>query len=201
MKNKLSRKGSKKVTPSLDESWDDFEPVPTKRSQRISKSQPAAKVPEKSSKSQERLTSTEEVSPAESEAVANNSEHRTSSGKECPFCQKEFPKNVTVARRNAHLKVCGIQKGLKPEDLLKVRRLEEKQAAEWADLGLPKPPYKSTHGISNVAKRKKANGKTHSTGAADHEGKAWGRLVVVTNMPCQEGGVFHIRWEVCIGQV
>ena len=63
---------------------------------------------------------------------------KTTEVSSCPFCQKVF-KNVSELKRNAHLKVCGTHSGLKPEDVLKVRRLEEKQAAEWASLGLPKP--------------------------------------------------------------
>ena len=69
---------------------------------------------------------------------------------------------VVTPRRNTHLKVCGISRnGLKPEDLVKVRRLEEKQAAEWADLGLPKPSAKT-----KVTSRKRT---TPSSNAGPYE--------------------------------
>ena len=47
---------------------------------------------------------------------------------------------------------------MKPEDLVKVRRLEEKQAAEWADLGLPKPSSAKT----KVTSRKKPTASNHA---------------------------------------
>ena len=43
MRNKLSRKGTKVPTPSLDESLDDFEPIVSRKSQRVTKSQPVKK--------------------------------------------------------------------------------------------------------------------------------------------------------------
>lgn len=163
IRNKLSRKGSKKVQ-ALDESLDDFEPVPLKRSQRISKSQPVVK---KSPASQNVLPPTKDVT---SDSASSDVEQQkpAAATRECPFCQKDFPKSVSEAKRNAHLKVCGIHKGFKPEDLVKVRRLEEKQAAEWADLGLPKPANKSTTtgGSTNITSRKKT-----STKAEDYGGK------------------------------
>ena len=55
----------------------------------------------------------------------------------CPFCEKTFASGQTLSRAS-HLKSCGNQLGLDTNQLLQIKKLEDKQAQEWKDLNLPK---------------------------------------------------------------
>ena len=53
----------------------------------------------------------------------------------CPFCGKSFQSGIT---RSSHLKSCGNHLGVDTNQLLEIKKLEEKQAEEWKALNLPK---------------------------------------------------------------
>ena len=55
----------------------------------------------------------------------------------CPFCEKTFASGQNLARAS-HLKSCGNQLGLDTNQLLQIKKLEDKQAQEWKELNLPK---------------------------------------------------------------
>jgi len=71
----------------------------------------------------------------------------------CPFCSKKF-NNVQELTRLSHLKACATQLGIDTNQLLEIRKLEDRQAEEWKALNLPK--------ISNVSK----NSTTRSNNAS-----------------------------------
>ena len=58
----------------------------------------------------------------------------SSSSSPCPFCGKSFASSLA---RASHLKACGNQLGVDTNQLLKIKKLEDKQAQEWKDLNLP----------------------------------------------------------------
>ena len=53
----------------------------------------------------------------------------------CPFCGKTFNKDST---RISHLKSCGTQLGVNTNQLIEIKKLEQRQAEEWKALNLPK---------------------------------------------------------------
>lgn len=72
---------------------------------------------------------------------------------DCPFCGKAFRESQS-AQRISHLKTCASKNGLTSADqLVKIRRLEEKQAEERVALGLPAVPLRpqSNNGRSKAA--------------------------------------------------
>ncbi len=71
----------------------------------------------------------------------------------CPLCAKSFPAGHQ-ARRGNHLRQCGRAKGMNTEQLLKIIRLEEKQARERKELGLPEHPVVAEE--NKLARTKKA---------------------------------------------
>ena len=54
----------------------------------------------------------------------------------CPLCGKTFKKGQAAQRGN-HLRGCGSKRGMTTETLLQVLRLEERQAREREEMGLP----------------------------------------------------------------
>ena len=61
----------------------------------------------------------------------------------CPFCSKKFSCGQELTRAS-HLKSCASQLGVETNQLLEIRKLEDRQAEEWKALNLPK--------INNVSK-------------------------------------------------
>jgi hypothetical protein len=55
----------------------------------------------------------------------------------CPFCGKTFNEGQDLSRVS-HFKICGNQLGVGVTDLLKIKKLQERQAEEWKALNLPK---------------------------------------------------------------
>ena len=55
----------------------------------------------------------------------------------CPFCQKKFSSNQELTRIT-HLKACATPLGVDTNQLLEIKKLEERQADEWKALNLPK---------------------------------------------------------------
>ena len=55
----------------------------------------------------------------------------------CPFCGKKF-NNAQELSRLSHLKACATQLGVDTNQLLEIRKLEDRQAEEWKSLNLPK---------------------------------------------------------------
>ena len=76
----------------------------------------------------------------------------------CPFCGKSFKINQDQTR-TSHLKSCGLSSGITVNQLLEVKNLEERQAAEWRALNLPKASNtsKSRTTISNSSSRAKTS--------------------------------------------
>ena len=71
----------------------------------------------------------------------------------CPFCGKSFKVEQELARL-AHLKSCGTQLGLGVDQLLEVRKLEEKQAEQWKALNLPRATNVSKNRTNNSSRTK-----------------------------------------------
>ena len=76
----------------------------------------------------------------------------------CPFCGKSFASGQTLARAS-HLKACGNQLGVDTNQLLQIKKLEDKQAQEWKDLNLPIVTNNTTiknKSIANKSNKSKA---------------------------------------------
>ncbi len=52
----------------------------------------------------------------------------------CPLCGKVFSSGASASARSGHLGQCGRARGISTEKLIRVRRLEEKQARERMEL-------------------------------------------------------------------
>ena len=132
-----SRQGlqAKTTTPSqiLNNSDEDFVPVTGDKPYSISKINETA--PPK------------DICTA-SELKSASSSSATMTLPSCPFCQKTFVSGQKLSRAS-HLKSCGNQLGLDTNQLLQIRKLEDKQAQEWKDLNLPKITNGNTTTITN----------------------------------------------------
>ncbi len=73
----------------------------------------------------------------------------------CPFCGKLFNKAQELTRIS-HLKSCGNQLGVNTNQLLEIKRLEERQAEEWKALNLPKTTNVTKNSTTNTSKTLKA---------------------------------------------
>ncbi len=79
----------------------------------------------------------------------------------CPMCGKTFQANQEAQRGN-HMRQCGQLRGMTTEQLLKIKKLEEKQARERKDLGLPPLPV-LVHSAENKSARPKKGKETKAS--------------------------------------